>query len=94
MEPYVACYQPARLSVLGSSADPIDAHLIRLSGHDLRIVVDQPVAVNAAISLQSLDWLALGEVSYCRPECSHYAIGLLLDQLVNSSNAPSYLASR
>lgn len=45
----------------------------------MRLVMDQPVPVNAAIKVVCDDWLGLGEVCYCREERGHYVVGLQLD---------------
>ena len=48
----------------------------------MSLVSEEPVPVGVPVSIQTVDWLALGEVCRCRHEYSHYAIGLQLDQFV------------
>ena len=81
-EPRIACYQRATLTLLRGKRRTILCHVIDLSGHGMRIVLDEPVPANTPISIEIGDWMALGEVRYSRPEYSHYAVGLELDQVV------------
>jgi hypothetical protein len=80
--PTVECYQTAELTLLGAGGCSITGHVIHLSGQIMRIVVDQPVELHSVASIKVGDWMAYGEVSYCRREHSHYAVGLDLDQVV------------
>ena len=81
-EPRIACYQRAWLTVLGTQPRSIPCYAVELSGHGLRIVLDEPLTVNAAISVETGDWMAFGEVCYSRHEYSHYVAGLELDQVM------------
>ena len=55
---------------------------VELSGHGMRIVLDEPLALNTAVSVETGDWMAFGEVCYSRHEYSHYVAGLELDQVM------------
>lgn len=79
-EPRIQCYQTVELTLLGDYEFTIPAHAIQLTGHSMRVVVNQPVEVDTPISIRAADWIAFGEVCYCQPERSHYAVGLQLDQ--------------
>lgn len=81
-EPRIACYQRAALTLLSGERRTILCHVIDLSGQGMRIVLDEPLPVNMPISIEIGDWMALGDVRYSRPEYSHYAVGLELDQVV------------
>jgi hypothetical protein len=48
----------------------------------MRLVIDRPIPVNAAVKIVCDDWLGLGEVSYCTEERGHYVVGLHLDQVL------------
>ncbi len=86
LEPCVYCYQPAELRLLDADGYSLPGHVIHLDGKNLRIVVDRLVEVNQPASIRVGDWMGFGEVSYCQPEYSHYAIGLELDQVVIGLN--------
>jgi len=85
-EPRTSCYQTVRLVILGENSVSLRANLIQLSGHGLRLVVDQHVPVNSLVRVDAPDWIAFGEVSYCVAERSHYAVGLQLDQAIMDLN--------
>lgn len=70
------------LTLLSERRRSISCHAVELSGRSLRIVLDEPIAVNTPISIEIRDWMALGEVCYSRHEYSHYVVGLHLDQVV------------
>ena len=79
-EPRIQSYQTVELTVLGDGGYSTPAQAIQLSSHGMRLVLDRPVAVNAAVKVVGNDWLVLGEVCFCRPERSFYSVGLSLDQ--------------
>ena len=79
-EPRIQAHETVELTVLGNGGYTILAHAVQLSGRGMRLVLDRPIAVSAAIKVHAGDWLALGEVCYCRKELSHYAVGLRLEQ--------------
>jgi hypothetical protein len=81
-EPRTSTYQSVRLIVLGRNAISFPANLIQLSGHGLRLVVPEGVAVNSLVRVEAADWIAFGEVCYSVPEMSHFAVGLELDQAI------------
>jgi hypothetical protein len=69
-----------QLAILGKAGRTVAAHAIQISRHGMRLVIDSPIPVSAAVKVIGDDWLVLGEVSYCREERGHYAVGLHLDQ--------------
>lgn len=79
-EPRIHAYETVMLTVLGEAGYSSPANAIQLSAHGMRVVLDRPVAVNAAIKVVANDWMGLGEVCYCRQERSHYVVGFELDQ--------------
>jgi hypothetical protein len=79
-EPRIRAYETVNLTVLGESGYSTSANAIQLSPHGMRLVVDRPIHVNAAIKVVCDDWLGLGEVCYCRQEREHYVVGLQLEQ--------------
>jgi hypothetical protein len=79
-EPRIRAYETVNLTVLGDAGYCAVANAIQLSAHGMRLVMDRPIPVNAVIKVVGDDWLALGEVCYCKLERSHYSVGLQLDQ--------------
>jgi hypothetical protein len=80
LEPRISSYQTVTLTILGNAGFSMQANAIDFSAHGMRLVLDQPIPVNAAIKVSGNDWMALGDVCYCKMERSHYAVGLHLDQ--------------
>jgi hypothetical protein len=81
-EPRIRTYETVQLTVLGAAGYTTPANAIQLSRHGMRLVTDHPLPMNAAIKIVCDDWMALGEVCYCRQDRSHYAVGLQLDQAI------------
>jgi hypothetical protein len=81
-EPRIRAYETVSLTVLGDAGYTTPANAIQLSAHGMRLVIDRPIPVNAAVKIVCDDWLGLGEVSYCTEERGHYVVGLHLDQVL------------
>ena len=79
----IACYQRAGLTELTKTPRRIACRVVELSGRGMRIVADEPIQPGPAVSIESSDWIAFGEVCYARREYSHYAMGLQLDQAIS-----------
>lgn len=79
-EPRIRAYETVTLTVLGAAGYSAMANAIQLSAHGMRLVMDRPIPVNAAIKVICDDWLGLGEVCYCHEERGHFVVGLNLDQ--------------
>jgi hypothetical protein len=79
-EPRIRAYETVNLTVLGDAGYSTSANAIQLSPHGMRLVLDRPIPVNAAIKVVCDDWLGLGEVCYCKQERGHYVVGLQIDQ--------------
>jgi hypothetical protein len=78
-EPRIRAYETVNLTVLGDAGYSTPANAIQLSPHGMRLVLDRPIPVNAAIKVVCDDWLGLGEVCYCIEERGHFVVGLQLD---------------
>jgi hypothetical protein len=82
-EPRIACYQTAWLTLLTTDdRAPIGGRAIQISGHGMRVILDEPIPVGAPVSIETGDWLALGEVCYCGLEYAHFAVGLQLEEFL------------
>jgi len=80
--PRIVCYQRAWLTLLTKDRISITARATQLCGRSMRLVSEEPIPLGVPVSIQTGDWLALGEVCHCRHEYAHYVIGLQLDQFV------------
>jgi hypothetical protein len=78
--PCIVCYQRAWLTLLKEDRPSISSRATELFGSVMRLVSEEPIAPGVPVSLQTGDWLALGEVCHCRAEYSHYIVGVQLDQ--------------
>ena len=86
--------QPFVAKIIGNGDDvpdrTISGTLENISGSGLRIYSDQPIAAGAAIQIDLPDAMILAEVLYSepaephplRPEESRYAIGLVMQQVL------------
>ena len=79
-EPRIRAYETVQLTILGDAGSSSPANATELSSHGMRLILDRPIPVNVAVKVEGDDWLALGEVCYCRLERSHYVVGLQVDQ--------------
>ncbi len=64
--------------------------MANLSGRGMRIIIDRPLPVNAAVKVDLESAMLLGEVCYCVPDGGVYAIGLELEQVLH--DAPDLLS--
>lgn len=85
-EPRFKTCQLIPLTILGDSGLLLTAIAVEVSARGMRIVLDRPIPVGAAVKLESDDTLMLGEISYCRPESNGFVAGLRLDQVLRKSS--------
>jgi hypothetical protein len=81
-QPRVTCHQRARIALLDQERRTISARAIQLLRRRMRIVMDEPAPLSAPVSIETGDWLGLGEVCFCHAEYGHYVIELELDQML------------
>ncbi len=81
-EPRIRAYQTVQLTVLGDAGYSTPANATQLSLHGIRLILDRPIPVNAAVKVVCDDWLGLGDVCYCTFERAHYVVGVRLEQVL------------
>jgi len=81
-EPRIRAYETVQLTVLGDAGYTHPANAVQLSAHGIRLILDQPIPVSAAIKVVCDDWLALGEVCYCKLDRVHYVVGLQFEHVL------------
>lgn len=57
---------------------------VEVSGRGMRVLLNRPVPVGAAIKLEPGNEIILGEVCYCQPDGLGFAVGLRLDQVLSN----------
>ena len=89
-------HQPILARVIGNGADvpdqTISGTLDNISGSGLRIFTAEPIPAGAAIQIDLPDAMVLAEVRYSvlaephplRPDEKRYAIGLVMQQVLNN----------
>ena len=81
-EARIRTYQNVELTVLGKDGFTVSAHAIEFSGHGFQLVVTRPIPVNVPVKIEDEDWIVLGDICYCRPERSHFAVGVQIEQVL------------
>lgn len=82
-EPRVSVDSSARVTVLGENPRTIDGRVVNASGRGLRLLLNSPLPVGAAVQVELGQTMLLGEVCYAVPEVRSYAVGLELDQMLS-----------
>ena len=77
--------QPVAVTVLaGEAGEKIDARIIELSGHGIRLTASRPVQAGQPVRIDLEDSLLLGEVCYCHRGDGEYVFGVSLEQAIAS----------
>jgi hypothetical protein len=80
-QPRIVCYQRAWLTLLKEDR-AFSVRAVQLSGRSIRIVLSELVELETAVSIETGDWMALGDVRWCRGEYSHFVAELQLEQML------------
>jgi len=80
-QPHIVCYQRAWLTLLKEDR-AVSVRAVQLSGRSMRIVLSERVKLGTAVSVETGDWMAFGDVHWCRGEYSHYVAELQLEQML------------
>jgi hypothetical protein len=59
--------------------------MMNISGSGMRIVVDRPLPVNAAVRVDLENSMFLAEVCYCNRDGATHTIGLTVDQVLHDT---------
>ncbi|MBL8296239.1 MAG: PilZ domain-containing protein [Bryobacterales bacterium] len=90
----VPVQRPVKLTVLGDQPQEFEAYLNNVSGRGLRVVMDAPVALDAAVRVDLDDSIILGEVCYCEPCGNRWALGLEMEQSLSDLRGLCRLVER
>ena len=77
--------QPAKVTVLGEWPESLEGSVTNLSGRGLRLRLQRPLPLNAAVRVDMNGSVLLGEVCYNAPDESGCAVGLMLDQVLHGN---------
>jgi hypothetical protein len=75
----IQSHQSAQVTPLEGACLPVGGQILSLSGKDMELIVDQPLAPGTAVRVQARNWLMLGEVLYCSREHSLHKTRLRLE---------------
>lgn len=82
------------MTVLGDKPQEFEASLSNVSGRGLRVVLDAPVPLDAAVRVDLDDSIILGEVCYCEPWGTQWALGLEMEQSLSDLRGLCRLVER
>lgn len=80
----IQAYQSVQVTPLAGACLPISSQILSLTGKDMELVLDQPLAPGSAVRVQARNWLMLGEVLYCARERSQHKTRLRLEHALPS----------
>lgn len=84
-EPRFETDQPATVTLLGEGRFTRPAVIKNVSGRGMRVQLDEPLPLNAAVRVDAGNMMLLGEVCYCEPDGRFHAIGIMLEQVLHES---------
>lgn len=84
-EPRFETDQPAMVTLLGEGRFTRPGVIKNVSGRGMRVELDAPLPLNAAVRVDARDMMLLGEVCYCEPDGQAYALGIMLEQVLYES---------
>jgi hypothetical protein len=84
-EPRFRADEPVKVTLLGEPETVISGRIVNLSGKGMRLMLESPAPLGAAIRVEIDGTILLGEVCYCYPEGATYAAGLQLEQALTLS---------
>ena len=87
-------HRPVKLTVLGDHPAELDAYMSNLSGRGLRMTTSEAVPVSAAVKVNFDDTMMLGEVCYCEPSGTQWAVGLEMEQALSDLSGLGNLVER
>lgn len=75
----IQVYQSAQVTPLTGACLAVNGQILSLTGKEMELELDQPVAARTAVRVQTRNWLMLGEVLYCVQERSRHRTRLRLE---------------
>jgi hypothetical protein len=85
---------PAQVTPLGGACPSVGGQVLSLTGKDMELVLDQPLAAGTAVGVQARNWLMLGEVLYCVRERSRHKTRLRMEHALPSLRELSDMSRR
>jgi PilZ domain len=83
-EPRFEAQRSLALTVLAEGGESLPALAVEISGSGMRLLVNRPVPVGAAVKVEPDDSMMLGEVCYCEPDSAGgYYVGVKLLQVLH-----------
>lgn len=73
----------ATLTLLCGTEEKCTAEMVNISGRGMRLISGCAIPLGVPIRVDAEDCMWLGEVCYCEPAGSGYAVGLRLDQCLS-----------
>ncbi len=80
----IQIYQSAQVTPLSGACLSTGAQILSLTGKEMELILDQPIAAGTIVRVQARNWLMLGEVQYCVPKRSRYKARLRLEHALPS----------
>jgi hypothetical protein len=84
----------ARLTILSRPETEHSVDLEHVSGNDVRLLADVPVAAGEPVRLDLDDEMLLAEVSRCRPDAGVYRIQMRVEHCLRNLSSLSALVRR
>ena len=91
-EPRFETSKPVRVTLLGDDEVSLEGRMVEISGCGMRLMLEEPLPVSAAVRVDYNDTLLLGEVCHATRQGESYTVGLALDQVLYELTRLSKLA--
>lgn len=91
-EPRFETSTRVRVTLLGDDEVALDGRMVEISDCGMRLMLDRPLPVSAAVRVDYDDTLLLGEVCHATQQGEDYVVGLALDQVLHELTKLNQLA--
>jgi hypothetical protein len=85
---------PARVTLLGEPRRQVGGRILNVSGQGVRLMLDEPVAPGAPLTIEWEDTEAMGEVCYCEAGEGGFTAGVRLEHVLLHTSELARLALR
>ncbi len=83
-EPRFDAQKTVIVTLLEENGAQLPALAVEVSGNGMRLILNRPVPIGAAVKVEPDDAMVLGEVCYCQPRSGGFLIGLKLNQVLSN----------
>lgn len=86
----LTCIPTRGIACAGEGSEPADAEIQDVSSFGLHLVLDRPIALGSAVTVELTGMVVAGEIRYCRPNgATSFDAGLKIDSAQKRDHSPA-----